>query len=193
MGIYKNIEEMTMGLNANLNRSIVNDFTLEVLDGSITPFFNNNNGLDLLLTIDWAKTDDERDEDGSDTEEIGKIKMIAFNLGYTIQRQYGFDANTDVWVLRHDAERQQLQEALDDRFEHLENLTFRVRHVGDVVKHVCKTTRLGGYNVVAQSDSDCLLNDDFRVQRFITGLGFTANTVFASEDGFIRDWNVRKK
>lgn len=193
MGIHENIAEMTLGMIDNLNRSVVKDFKVEILDSSQEPFLNNNNGLDLLLTIEWAMSEEELDDSDSASRWIDTMKIVIFNMGYTIQRQYSWDANTDLWVLRHDTERQQLQDCLDDRFEHLDHLTFRVRHVGDVVKHVCKTTRLGGYNVVAQSDIDCLLCDDFNVQRFINELGYSADTVFACHSGTIRDWTVRKK
>ena len=193
MGIHNEIGQMTSAMIDNLNRSVVKDFKVEILDSSKEPFLNNNNGLDMVLTINWAMSDEELDDSYSASRWIDTMKIVIFNMGYTIQRQYSWDANTDVWVLRHDAERQQLQEALDDRFEHLDHFTFRVRHVGCVVKHKCTTTRLGGYNVVAQSDLDCLLNDDFNVQGFIIDLGFTADTVFASHCGTIRDWNVRKK
>lgn len=194
MGIHENIAEMTLGIIDNLNRSVVKDFKVEILDSSQEPFLNNNNGLDMVLTIDWAMSEEELDDSDSAYRWIDTMKIVIFNLGYTIQRPFRWDSSTSVWVLRHDAERQQLQEALDDRFEHLDHFTFRVRHVGDVVKHKCTTTRLGGYNVVAQSsDIDCLLTDDFNVERFITELGFTANTVFACHSGHIRDWTVRKK
>ena len=193
MGVHENQRDLILGLIDNLNNTVVKNFHVEILDGSIKPFFDNNNGLDLMLTIDWADGVDDDDPTPPVEAWINTTKIIIFNLGYTIQRHEIWDADTDVWILRHDAERQQLQEALDDRFEHLDNLTFRVRHIGDVVKHTCKATRLGGYNVVAQSDADCLLNDDFNVQRFITELGFTASTVFACHSGTIRDWNVRPK
>lgn len=193
MGIQENIAAMTVGMINNLNGSVVKDFTVEMLDGSIQPFFNNNNGLDLLLTIEWAMSEEELDDSYSASRWIDTMKIVIFNLGYTVQRQYSWDANTDVWILRHDAERQQLQESLEDRFEYLEDLTFRVRHVGDVVKHTCKTTRLGGYNVYCSSNSGDLLTDRHNIQAFITELGFTADTVFACHSGNVRDWNVRKK
>ena len=193
MGIHNEIAQMTSAMIDNLNRSVVQDFKVEILDSSKAPCLNNNTGLDMVLTINWAMSDAELDDSYSASRWIDTMKIVIFNMGYTIQRQYSWDANTDVWVLRDDAERLELQEELNDRFEHLDNLTFRVRHVGDVVKHHCTTTRLGGYNVVAQCSLGGLLCDDFNVAGFIHELGFTASSVFASHCGTIRDWNVRKK
>lgn len=193
MGIHENISQMILGMIDNLNRTVVKDFKVEILDVSQEPFLSNNNGLDMVLTINWAMSEEELDESDSASRWIDTMKIVIFNMGYKIQRQYSWDADTDVWVLRHDAERQQLEEVLDDRFEHLPDLRFTVKHVGDVVKHKCTMTRLGGYNVVAHCSNDSLLCDDFNIQGFINELGFTASTVFACHSGSIRDWTVRKK
>ena len=164
MSIHENISDLiSQVIELDFNRVTVKDFKIEELTEAKPKY--KNNGLDLYLT---AMTENN-DSDGF-YNWMDKLKIVAFNLDYVVIRRKLMDDKRVEFFLRHDAERQQLQEALDDRFEHLEDLTFRVRHVGDVVKHTCTTTRLGGYNVVAQSDDDCLLTDDFNVQGFINEL-----------------------